>query len=78
MPFDEKIEFSETLKRATKEGLTQIINYLKEKQPDALEDFGNDRLQLRIDLIEREAFNHCRELLNLNVKEAPGKRQKTK
>ena len=78
MPFDEKIEFSETLKRATKEGLTQIINYLKEKQPDALEDFGNDRLQLRIDLIEREAFIHCRELLNLNVKEAPGKRQKTK
>ena len=44
MPFDEKIEFSETLKRATKEGLTQIINYLKEKQPDALDDFGNDRL----------------------------------
>jgi len=78
VPFDEKIEFSETLKRATKEGLTQIINYLKEKQPDALEDFGNDRLQLRIDLIEREAFIHCRELLNLNVKEAPGKRQKTK
>ena len=78
MPFDEKIEFSETLKRATKEGLTQIINYLKEKQPDALEDFGNDRLQLRIDLIEREAFNQCRELLNLTVKEGPGKRQKTK
>lgn len=61
----------------TKEGLTQIINYLKEKQPDALEDLGNDKLQLRIDMIEREAFNHCKELLALNSKESiPNKRQK--
>jgi hypothetical protein len=58
----------------TKEGLTQIINYLKEKQPDAIDDLGNDRLQIKIDMIEREAFNHCKEILNLNIKEAPSKR----
>lgn len=59
----------------TKEGLTQIINYLQEKQPEALDDFGNDRLQIKIDIIEREAFNHCRELVLLNSKEsAPNKR----
>ena len=78
VPFDEKAELADSLKKVTKEGLTQIVNYLKEKQPDALEDFGNDRLQLKIDAIEREAFNHCRELINLNVKEVPGKRQKNK
>jgi hypothetical protein len=78
VPFDEKAELADSLKKVSKEGLTQIVNYLKEKQPDALEDFGNDRLQLKIDAIEREAFNHCREIINLNVKEAPGKRQKTK
>lgn len=76
VPFDEKMEFAEQIKRVTKEGLTQIVNYLKVKQPEALEDFGNDRLQIRIDMIEREAFNQCRELLTLNIKEAPNKRQK--
>ena len=75
--FDEKSEFADSIKRITKEGLTQMVNYLKEKQPDALEDIGGDRLQIRIDLIEREAFTQCRELLHLNIKEAvPNKRQK--
>ena len=54
----------------TKEGLTQIVQYLQEKQPEAIEDFGNDRLQLRIDMIERDTFNYCKELLNLNLKES--------
>ncbi len=76
VPFDEKAEFAESIKKVTKEGLTQIVNLLKEKQPDVLEDFGNERLQIRIDLIEREAFDHCKEILNLNFKEGPNKRMK--
>lgn len=44
------------MKRATKEGLTQIMNYLLEKQPEAVEDFGNDRLQIKVDMIEKAAF----------------------
>ncbi|TNV81063.1 hypothetical protein FGO68_gene5251 [Halteria grandinella] len=77
VPFEDKAEFADGIKKITKEGLTQIVNYLKEKQPDALDDFGNDKLQIRIDLIEREAFNHCKELLALNIKETvPNKRQK--
>jgi hypothetical protein len=76
VPFDEKVEFAESIKKATKEGLTQIVQYLLERQPDAVEDFGNDRLQMRIDAIEREAFTHCREILQANLKEGPNKRQK--
>ena len=44
VPFNEKVEFAELIKRATKEGVTSIMNYLLEKQPEALEDYGNDRL----------------------------------
>ena len=50
--------------------MTQIVQYLQEKQPEAIEDFGNDRLQLRIDMIERDTFNYCKELLNLTLKES--------
>ena len=31
VPFDEKAELADSIKKVTKEGLTQIINYLKEK-----------------------------------------------
>jgi hypothetical protein len=53
------------------------MTYLVERQPEAVEDFGNDRMQLRIDFLEREAFNYCKELLALNQKESSShKRQK--
>ena len=31
VPFDDKVEFADLMKRATKEGLTNIVNYLLEK-----------------------------------------------
>ena len=31
VPFDEKVEFADLIKRVTKEGLTQIVNHLKER-----------------------------------------------
>ena len=78
VPFDEKAKFAELIKRVTKEGLTQIVNYLQEKQPEAVDDFGNDRLQLRIDFIEREAFNYCREILQVNQKESSANKRMKK
>lgn len=78
VPFDEKVELAELMKRATKEGLTQVMNYLLEKQPEAVEDYGNDRLQVKIDVIEKEVFGYCKDLLANNVKEQPQKKQKTK
>lgn len=76
VPFSEKADFADLIKRVTKEGLTQIVNYLLEKQPEAIDDCGNDRLQIKIDMIEREAFDHCKEMLNINLKEMPNKRQR--
>lgn len=44
MPFDEKVGFADLVKRCTKDGLTEIVKYLQDNQPEAVEDFGNDRL----------------------------------
>ena len=77
VPFDDKVEFADLLKRCTKEGLTAIVTYLQEKQPEALEDYGNDRLQIKVDMIERQAFDYCKDTLNHNLREAPNKRLKT-
>ena len=48
-----------------------MIKIMIEMQPQALDDYGNSRLQLKIDMIEREAFEKCREILNQNLKNQP-------
>ena len=57
-----------------------MIKIMIDLQPQALDDYGNSRLQLKIDMIERDAFEKCREILNQNLKNQPGfesKQQKT-
>ena len=44
VPFNEKCDFSEAMRKVSKDGLTKIVEYLKEKQPEAVEDLGNERL----------------------------------
>lgn len=65
--FEDKIDFAEKLKQVPKDGLTKIIKIVQELQPQALDDYGNNRLQLKIDMIERPAFLKCREVLNLST-----------
>ena len=44
VPFNEKCDFSEAMRKVSKDGLTKIVEYLKEKQPESVEDLGNERL----------------------------------
>ena len=64
VPFNEKCDFSDAMRRVSKEGLTMIVEYLSEKQPEAIEDIGNDRLSIKVDAIERQQFDYCKDLLN--------------
>ena len=67
VPFDDKVEFAELMRKATKEALTQVMNYLQEHQPEVVDDLGHEKFQVKIDFIERQAFEHCKEVLSLNV-----------
>ena len=69
VPFEEKISFSEQIKKTSREGLTEVVKILQEKCPTAIEDYGNDRLQIKVDLIERPSFDICLEIINENIKE---------
>ena len=64
MPFEEKLVFAEKLKSAPRDILTAIIKLVVELQPQAIDDFGNSRVQLKIDMIEKEAFLKCQALMN--------------
>ena len=56
VPFDQKINFSEQLKSCSKECLTEITKLILDLQPQAFDDFGNSRVQLKIDMVERDAY----------------------
>ena len=62
--FEDKLEFAERLKGSTKEQITQIIKLMGELQPQALDDYGNSRVQLKIDMIEKDAFLKCKEIMD--------------
>lgn len=63
VPFEDKIQFADLMKKASKEALTQVMNYLIENQPEVVEDLGHERFQVKIDFIERQPFHHCKEIL---------------
>ena len=62
MPYDEKMRLADRLKTCaqvySKECLTDIMRRIGEAQScQALEDYGNGRVQLKIDLIERDVYH---------------------
>lgn len=54
VPFAEKLRLAENIKTCSKECLTEVVKHLLEEQPSCIDDYGNSRIQLKIDLIERE------------------------
>ena len=52
------------MKKATREQLTEIVNVLNVEQKDSVEDLGSDKLQLRIDCIELDAYLKCQQILS--------------
>lgn len=63
VPFEDKLAFAEKLKNSHRDALTAIVKLVTEIQPQAIDDYGNSRVQLKIDMIEKEAFNKCQALL---------------
>ena len=57
--FDEKIRFSEQLKKCKRGKLTRIVEVLQKEQQDSVEDLGEEKLQLRLDQIELDAYLKC-------------------
>lgn len=66
--FQEKLEFAERLKSCSqdysKECLTEIIKTIQDVCPQAVEDYRNSRIQLKIDMIERDAHSKSLEIMD--------------
>ena len=82
--FEEKVAFTEKVRRLTNQGLTRLVTKVKEICKDALEDVDAEKLHIQVDKIDSESFKKLVELVDENLIKAGNssnkngsKRQKT-
>ncbi|CDW80938.1 bromodomain containing protein [Stylonychia lemnae] len=73
-----KIDFVERVKQLSNEGLTQMVQQIQQIIPSAVSDIENEKLQIKVDEFDKEAFNKISDFIDeLLLNEQPSKRQKT-
>ncbi len=82
--FDEKVKMTEKVKKLKPEDLTQFVHMVQELCPKAVADVDAKRLQIKVDDIEKNAFEKLTKMLDEKigeeeeVREPNNKRAKTK
>lgn len=67
VPFEEKVQFTEKVRRLTNEGLTRLVRKVKEICPDALEDVDSEKLHIQVDKIDKTGFTKLSKLVDDNL-----------
>jgi hypothetical protein len=66
------VQFTEKVRRLTNEGLTRLVKRVKEICPQALEDVNEEKLHIKVDDIEKDAFEKLDLLVDENLKPSKG------
>ena len=64
LSYDEKLEFTNSIKKLSQEKLTRLIRLIIEKWPQSKEEKKGDLVQIEIDLIDRETFEEAKGIIN--------------
>ena len=64
IPFEQKVVFAEDVRKLENEGLTKFVRLIKEHWPSAIDDVDSEKLQVKIDAIDRETFDRAKNLVN--------------
>ena len=63
IPFEDKVVFAENVRKLQNDGLTKLVRFIKDNWPGALEDVDAEKLQIKIDCIDKENFEKAKELV---------------
>lgn len=78
--FEEKVEFCEKVKQATFETLSKLVKRVQETCPQAAESLDEDKVQIKVDLLDRETFNELFDMVctlrTEDDEDSPSKRAK--
>mmetsp|Transcript_39754 Transcript_39754/g.45633 ORF Transcript_39754/g.45633 Transcript_39754/m.45633 type:complete len:115 (+) Transcript_39754:301-645(+) len=61
IPFDERIKFTDNVRKLTIEQMTALVRMIQEECPSVLEDLDSDKLQIKVDDIDRASFEKLME-----------------
>ena len=73
--FEEKVAFTEKVRRLTNEGLTRLVRKIKEACADALEDVDAEKLHIQVDKIDKKSFAQLSTLVDENLVKSGNKRK---
>ena len=62
--FEEKIKLAEEVRKLDNEWLTKFVKFIKENCAKALEDLDAEKLQIKIDEIDKDSFENVKELIS--------------
>ena len=54
--FEDKVAFTEKVRRLTNEGLTKLVKKVKDLCSEALEDVDSEKLHIQVDKIDKKSF----------------------
>lgn len=63
LTLNEKITLTEKIRRLSNEGLAAFVRLLQKECPQACEDLEAERLQIRVDNIDRKTYGNVLDLI---------------
>lgn len=64
IPFDEKVKFTEKVKRLTQKALGEFVGMVQKMSAKAVKDISAKKLQIRVDDIDKATFEKLTEFLD--------------
>ena len=61
---DEKIALADKFRNLSNKGLTHIVQLIQKECPNAIEDIDSEKLQIKVDLIDRKTYNNLLETIS--------------
>lgn len=75
---ENKLEFVAKIKKLSNQGLTSMVNKIKEIKAQTISELPEEKIQIRVDDFDKNEFTQINEFVDsILFNELPSKRQKT-
>lgn len=76
--FEEKVDLAERVRKSDHDVLAEVVKIVEAGCKGAIEELDSERLQIKVDNLDKETFEKLRNLINVSTNEdgRPGKKPK--
>ena len=58
-----RMELVDKVKKLSNEGLTKLVKYVRDSAPNAFQELQDQRVQIRVNLLDKDSFNETLEFI---------------